>query len=644
MAKMAPYGTWKSPITPDLVAGNAKRFSQLALDRGSVFWTELRPDEGGRVALMRLDESGSQHEVSDPGMNVRTRVHEYGGGEFVVGQGTVAYANFGDQLLYRADGGKSRPLTTHGMRYADAVVDSRRNRIICVREDHTGSGEPENTIVELDLGERGVGQVLCSGHDFYSTPRLSPDGSRLCWLAWNHPEMPWTRTQLWTAHVGLDGSLSGRVCVIDGDESVFQPAWSPDGTLYFVSDRSGWWNLYRWQAGEIQPVLPMEAEFGRPQWVFGVPTFGFRDAETIVCSYTRDGMWTLAQVDLHSGTAQAIDLPYTSVADVHVDGDRVVFVGGSPTIPAELVLVDLATGHHTVLRRSSKIDVSDTCLSRPRSLDYRTRDGADAHALFYPPRNDDFAAPPGERPPLIVVSHGGPTGSASSALQLGVQFWTSRGFAVLDVNYGGSTGYGRAYRQRLDGKWGIVDVDDCIACAQFLADKGEVDGGRMMIRGGSAGGYTTLAALTFRDVFRAGASYYGVSDLAALAEETHKFESRYLDGLVGPYPERRDIYQERSPVFNVDELSCPIIFFQGLEDKVVPPNQAEMMVGALREKGIPVAYVAFEGEQHGFRRAENIARSLSAELYFYGQILGLRPHDEIDPVLIENLPGDERVA
>ncbi len=641
MATIAAYGSWESPIAAEELARNETRFTQVGLDGDTVYWVESHPTEGGRNALMALSSDGSIREKSSPDMNVRTRVHEYGGGACVLDHGVIAYVNYGDQVLYLVDSDEFRPLTTEGMRYADGIVDASRKRIICVREDHTGDGEAVNTIVSVQLDTRGPGEVLVSGHDFYTTPRLSPDGHSLSWVAYNHPQMPWTRSQLWIADVLDDGTLSDTRCLVDGDESVFQPSWSPDNQLYFVSDRSGWWNLYRWDVDHEVPLKPMDAEFGRPQWVFGVPTYGFRDAENIVCSYTMDGAWHLAMLDLRSGALDEIEQPYTSIADVHVDAERVVFEGAAPDKPDSIVEYRFDAGECRTLKKSSDYTIEPGYLSIPEAIPYPTTDGARAHAFYYAPHNQDYQAPEGDKPPLIVISHGGPTSATSSSMKLGIQYWSSRGYAVLDVNYGGSTGYGREYMQRLDDNWGIVDVDDCIAGAQYLAESGRVDGERMVIRGGSAGGFTTLAALTFRDVFKAGASYYGVSDLGALARETHKFESRYLDGLVGPYPERKDIYDTRSALMHVDQLSCPIIFFQGLEDKVVLPNQAEMMVDALREKGIPVAYLAYKGEQHGFRKAENIARSLTAEQYFYAKVLGIPAPQDIEPVEIENLPEAE---
>jgi len=631
-SQVAPYGSWKSPITSDMIASGAMRLGQIALDGADIYWVEMRPAEGGRNVIVRRTPDGQTSDVTPAPFNARTRVHEYGGGAFAVMNGTVYFSNFRDQRLYRQQlGAQPQPLTPEeDLRYADGVIDRRRGRMICVREDHTVAGrEAVNTLVSLDLKNGGSGQVLVSGNDFYSSPRLSPDGSRLAWLTWNHPNMPWDGTELWIAEVQADGSLGQAECVAGGiDESIFQPEWSPDGVLYFVSDRTGWWNLYRWHDGRVEPLCKMEAEFGRPQWVFGMST----DA----CG-TQHGVWHLASLDTETGRLEPIEIPYSDIRGLRAAPGRVVFAAGSPTEAASIVQLDLDRHKLEVLRRSSEITVDAGYISIPQAIEFPTEQGLTAHAFFYAPQNRDYVAPPDERPPLLVRSHGGPTSATSSTLAWEIQYWTSRGIAVVDVNYGGSTGYGREYRQRLNGQWGIVDVDDCVNATRYLVQRGEVDGKRLAIRGGSAGGYTTLCALTFRDVFHAGASYFGVSDLEALTRETHKFESRYLDRLVGPYPERRDLYQARSPINFTDRLSCPVILFQGLEDKVVPPNQAELMVQALRAKGLPVAYIAFEGEQHGFRRAENIKRALEAELYFYSRIFNFELADAIEPVPIENL-------
>src|SRR6266850_1156228 len=620
------YGSWKSPITADLVAGGEIGLEQIRFDGNGVYWIERRAHEGGRKVIVRRSSDGTSADVTPAEFNARTRVHEYGGGDYAVSDGTLIFSNFTDQRLYRQEhGSEPKPLTPNSaLLYADGQVDRRRNHFLCVREDHSTAGEAVNTLVRIDLAGGDEGTIVVSGNDFYSSPRLSPDGSQLAWLTWNHPNMPWDGTHLWVAQLNETGTVIKKEKIAGGvDESIFQPEWSPDGMLYFVSDRTGWWNLYRWQENNVEPLCQMEAEFGQPQWVFGASLFGFASARQIVICDTKDGCDFLATLNTETRALDTIDVPFATISQVRAGGDRVLFIGASSTDTTSIVSLDLTTKRCEVLRRSREATVDAGYISAPRSIEFPTEGGLTAHGNFYPPQNRDYTAPEDEKPPLLVMSHGGPTSSSSASLKYSIQYWTSRGIAVLDVNYGGSSGYGRAYRERLNGNWGIVDVDDCVNGARFLATRGEADGNRLMIDGGSAGGYTTLCALTFREQFKAGASHFGVSDAEALAKETHKFESRYLDGLIGPYPARRDLYIERSPIYFADRLSVPVIFFQGLEDKVVPPNQAEMMVDALRRKGVPVAYVAFAGEQHGFRRAENIKRSLDGELYFYGRVFGL---------------------
>jgi dipeptidyl aminopeptidase/acylaminoacyl peptidase len=449
--------------------------------------------------------------------------------------------------------------------------------------------------------------------------------------------MPWDGCELWVGELDSGGLVGHTVCVAGGPaESIFQPSWSPAGVLHFVSDRSGWWNLYRWDevSGGVEPLAPMEAEFGQPVWLFGLSTYAFLDADRIVCTYAHAGAWELALLDARAGRLTPVPLPYSEYRQVRSrpGSGTAVFLAGSPGHDRRVVDLDLATLEHRVLGRASGVDLDERFVSRPESIEFPTADGLPAYGLFYPPQNPDFEAPRGERPPLLVKSHGGPTDAASTELDLEIQYWTSRGIGVVDVNYGGSSGYGREYRRRLDGRWGEVDVDDCVNAARFLAGRRLVDVTRLAIRGGSAGGFTTLAALTFRDVFRAGACYYGIGDLETLARDTHKFESRYLDGLVGPWPEAADVYRERSPIHHVERLSCPVIIFQGLDDRVVPPNQAELMVSALRTRGLPVVYLSFEGEGHGFKRAETITRCLAAELAFYGQVFRFEPADELPPL------------
>ena len=646
---VAPYGAWKSPITSELITSQSIRLGSGRFDGNDVYWLEGRPAEAGRYVIVRRTPDGTTYDITPPPFNARTRVHEYGGGAVLVDHGIVIFSNFADQRLYRvAPGGapSSVPdaITPEApLRYADCVVDHTRNRLICVREDHSETalaehGEAVNTIAAIALDGSETQQVLVSGNDFYATPHLSPDEHTLAWLTWRHPNMPWDGTELWIADIQPDGTLANAALVAGGEnESIFQPSWSPDGRLYFVSDRSGWWNLYRLNNGKTERLVTMDAEFGTPQWVFGLSTYAFECAERIICTYSKDGIDYLASLDTTTKTLTTLDIPYTSIGGIQATPGKVLFGGASPTQSAVLVYLDLATGEQTILKRANAIEIDPGYLSTPQPIEFPTTGGLTAYGIYYPPQNQDYAAPEGEKPPLLVLSHGGPTGATSSAFSLGVQYWTSRGFAVLDVNYGGSSGYGRAYRERLNGQWGVVDVDDCANGARYLVEQGLVDPNRLAIRGGSAGGYTTLCALTFSDVFKAGASRYGIGDLEAMATDTHKFESRYLDNLIGPYPERRDLYVERSPIHHIAGLNCPVIFFQGLEDKVVPPNQAEMMVEALHAKGIPVAYLPFEGEQHGFRRAENIKRSLDAELYFYGRIFDFELADPVEPVEIENL-------
>jgi dipeptidyl aminopeptidase/acylaminoacyl peptidase len=510
------------------------------------------------------------------------------------------------------------------------VFDRRRERLICVREDHTGT-TVINTLVAVEQGDE---YVLAQGNDFYSSPRLSPDGTRIAWLCWNHPNMPWDGCELWAAEFDESGNFARPSKVAGGkNESIFQPEWSPDGFLHFVSDRSRWWNLCRWREEKIEALCPMEAEFGGAQWVFGLSTYAFVSADKLLVSYVREGISHLAL--LQSGRLAPLNVRYTDISFVRATQDAAFFIGASPEEMPSIVRLGFDGSAHEVLQRSTNARLE--FVSSPRAIEFRAENKKTAHAFFYPPLNPTYQAPEGERPPLIVISHGGPTSCTTSALSLRIQFWTSRGFAVLDVNYGGSTGYGREYRRRLNGQWGIVDVNDCVNGALHLVTAGEVDGNRLIIRGQSAGGYTTLCALTFRDVFKAGASYYGVSDLEALDQETHKFESHYNATLIGPYPQARDQYVGRSPIHFADHLRCPIIFLQGLEDKIVPPDQTEKMFNAVREKNLPCAYIAFGGEQHGFRRAENIKRALEAELYFYSKVFGFELAEAVEPVTIENV-------
>jgi len=642
-----PCGSWPSPITAQSLTEATVRLSEPGTDGTDVYWIEARADAGGRGVLVR---AGDPHpiRVTPDDFNVRTRVHEYGGGAWAATEGIVVFSNFADNRLYLLTPGSDRAeaITPEGgFRYADLKLDVVRRRIICVREDHSfPDAEPVNTVVQLALDgpNDDGGTILVSGTDFVSSPCLNATADRLAWLGWDHPNMPWDGTELWTASIDPAGQLSAIQRIAGGaKESIFGPGWDDAGNLVFVSDRSGWWNLYRATPGSAAEALTRdEAEYGAPQWVFGMSTWTPLADGSIICAWTADGTWSLGRLRPGASSPQPYDLPFSLVSDVHrhPSGRGVIFSAGSPTQPSLLVHLDVDTGEWVPLATSASTAIDRNLLSIAEPVSWPSEDGRGAHGFFYAPTNPVARPEEGEVPPLIVKSHGGPTSATSAAYDLGIQFWTSRGFAVLDVNYGGSTGYGRAYRERLNGQWGVVDVDDCISGALELAERGLADPRRLAIRGGSAGGYTTLAALAFRTAFKAGASYYGIGDLEAMARDTHKFESRYLDTLVGPYPEARDRYIERSPIHHVDRLSSAMILFQGMDDKVVPPNQAFMMADAVRAKGLPVALLTFEGEGHGFRKAVTIQRTVEAELSFYGRVFGFTPAGAIAPVMVENLP------
>jgi len=628
MPATTPYGAWPSPLTAARVTAGALRLDHIQLDGDDAYWVEGRASEGGRYVIVKRAASGEITDVTAPPFNVRTRVHEYGGAAYTVDRGVIYFSNFADQRIYRqAPGQAPEAITTEGCFHADFRVDASRNRLIGVCEDHSGPGEPVNTIVAIDAtgggNPLGLPVELVCGADFYSDPIVSPDGQSLAWLQWHHPNMPWDGTELCVARFNADGSLGPAQIIAGGaTESVFQPAWSPDGTLYFVSDRSGWWNLYRVTGETIQVVHAMAAEFGKPQWTFSMVTYAFISADRIAATYTQDGRWRLALIDTRSRAFTPVDLSVQPLESIQAGGDALYFIAGSSTAASAIIRLALGDGSMQVLRSAAAEPIDAAWISVPEAVTY-TAAGRDVHAFYYPPVNPGVTAPAGERPPLMVLTHGGPTGATQDTLDAKIQFWTSRGFAVLDVNYSGSTGYGRAYRERLNRQWGIADVADVVGGAQAMVAAGKADPDRLIIRGGSAGGYTTLAALTFHQVFKAGASYYGISDLEVLQQDTHKFESRYNESLIGPYPAAREVYVQRSPIHFTDRLSCPIILFQGLDDKVVPPNQSAMMADAVRKKGLKVKYVTFEGEQHGFRKAENIIRALEEELAFYRDVFGV---------------------
>ena len=633
-SRQAAFGSWHSPITAELVARKSVRFGDMVIDNTDIYWVESRPTEKGRSVIVKHTLDGKARDVIEIPFSARSRVHEYGGGAFTVSRGIVYFVNFDDQRIYRKGiRGAAYAITPeNGSRYADLIVDETRKRIICIQETHQGK-DVVNRIVSLGIGGAGSPNVLVSGNDFYSSPSMSPNSMYLAWLTWNHPNMPWDGTELWIAEIDEAGALANARMVAGGvSESIFQPVWSPDNVLHFVSDRSGWWNIYRYIDERAEPLVEYEAEFAVPQWVFGLTTYGFIDEGLIACAFNQKGIWRLATIDINKRRMQQVETACNDITHLRTLGDWIVFYGASPTEDISLIKINVHTGAKHIIRPSMEFSLEPGYVSQPELVAFDTVDDLQAYGFFYRPQNKDYVGVENARPPLIIVTHGGPTSCSYPSFEWKIQFWTSRGFAVFDVNYGGSTGFGRTYRERLKGKWGVVDVNDCVYAAKHLIEKDLVDKEKLIIRGSSAGGYTTLAVLTFHDVFTAGASYYGVSDLESLAKETHKFESRYLDGLVGSYPEARGIYRERSPINYIKMLSAPVIFFQGLDDPVVPPNQAEKMVSALRERKIPVAYLAFEGEQHGFRKAENLKRCLEAELYFYSRVFGFELSEDIPPV------------
>ena len=643
--KILPYGSWPTPVTSELVVRAARAPAGVAFDGDCVWWSESRPEEAGRTAVLCRAADGSVTEVLPAPWNARTAVHEYGGGEWWVRGGVLWFADWATQQLHRVGpDGVPVPLTPgpavpRGLRYADGDVSPDGSTLLCVQEEHpVGGGEAVNTIVRLYAGLPSGPAVVVRGADFVSDPRWSPDGAAFCWLEWDHPDMPWDATRLVVDRGGQ------RTIVAGGDEreSICQPQWAPDGSLWFSGDRTGFWSLYRWtsEAG-TEAMVDLGRDIGFPQWAFGESCYAFLDDGRVAFVYVEAGLDRLA-IRLADGRVETLDLPFTLVESLRADGSRLAFVGASPTTEPHVVAVEIdgaSASPPAAIVAPRDLDIDPAWYSVPEPIEFPTAGGAVAHALYYPPRHPEVGGPDGERPPLIVAIHGGPTAAARAMLRLSYQYWTTRGFGVVDVNYRGSTGYGREYRNLLRGQWGVVDVEDCAAVCRYLVTRGDVDAERLCIRGGSAGGFTTLAALAFQDVFSAGASHFGVADLGALARETHKFESRYLDGLVGPWPEARDVYEARSPIFHVDTIDRPLVVFQGLEDEVVPPNQAEMIVDAVRAKGVPVAYVAFEGEQHGFRQAANIRAALDGELSFYSQVLRfeLPAAEGITPIAVENL-------
>ncbi|MDF8266023.1 S9 family peptidase [Luteipulveratus flavus] len=628
----APYGSWASPIGIDLLTTSSVSLSSARADGDDAYWLESRPEEQGRAVLVRL-RGGSTEDVTPPPFNVRSRVHEYGGGAYDVRDGVVVFSHFADGRVYVLDGGEPRPVTPdvpgNVLRYGDLRLDPPRRRILCVREDHRDGGEARNEIVALPLDGESEGEVLVTGHDFVSSPRLSPDGERLAWLTWEHPSMPWDSTEVWTGDAD-----AGQARVIDGGEgvSVCDIGWLADGHLMYASDRSGFWNL----TVDRQPVHQVDRDCTDPAWQLGGSQWCQLADGRVLMREWQDATARLVVLDLDGG-GQPLEVEGLVVTSGMVAaGDGALAVASYADRPAAVVRLD-PSGVATVLKVSRELPFDLGYLPVGEPVTWTNVSGADVHGFLYLPRSPEYAGPDGDRPPLIVQSHGGPTGHTTPALDLSYAFWTSRGFAVLDVNYGGSTAYGRAYRERLHGNWGVVDVDDCVSGARAMAERGLVDAGRLAISGASAGGYTTLAALAFTDVFSAGVSHFGIGDLETLARDTHKFESRYAESLIGPYPQQQQTYRERSPIHAVDRIDCAMLLLQGEDDKVVPPNQALAIAEAVRAKGRPVALVMFPGEGHGFRRADSIKDSVRAELSYYAQVFDFTPADDVPVLAIDNL-------
>ncbi len=647
-----PYGSWPSPIGAELLTSQNTRLAEPRFDGEDLYWLESRPQEQGRNALVRW-HNGKKEDVLPPPYNVRSKAHEYGGASYCVFQGTIYLVLQDDQRLYQLPPGSSepQPLTPAGpYRYADINVDTERQRLVCVREDHTLKNqqlakEETNALVVVPLNGSQQISVLVEGDDFYSNPEISPNGQQLSWLSWNHPAMPWDNTQCFVADLDEAG-LPVNKTLVAGDpdaeqngeklESVFQPQWSPAGELYLVSDRNNWWNIYCYRNDKLEPILEMDAEFATPQWVFGMSTYGFLNQQQIIATYTQQGRWFIGVIDLSSGQLTQLSDSYTDISAIRTAEQQAAFIGSAPDQPAQIIHYQNDTLNPVAASGEVTFDRNNIALPQPLTFKTGKAKDAEAHAFYYPPTNANYQGPTESQPPLIVLGHGGPTGATETGFNLKIQYWTSRGFAVLDVNYRGSTGYGRKYRDQLKGQWGIADVEDVCAGAEHLVQQGLANPEQLAIKGSSAGGYTVLAALAFSDTFKAGASLYGIGDLETLARDTHKFEARYLDSLIGPYPEDKATYQARSPINHIDKLNCPAIFFQGLDDKVVPPNQAEAMVTALDNKGIAVAYVPFEGEGHGFRQGPNIQRALEAEYYFYSRIFNVNCGSNIVAVDIRN--------
>ncbi len=637
MKKTAPYGSWPSDITTGLMTSGVIGLSETRLHDGNVYWLESRPDEQGRTVIVRQTVNGEKEELIPAEYSCRTLVHEYGGACYLPTVAGLFFVNQKDQQIYKVDSALAVSKITNAatFRFADLVYSASSSSLVCVAEEHNDDyPEPKNSLVSIDISTGAI-TVLHEGQDFYAAPCLSADDKKLAWLSWMHPCMPWDGTRLWQAGLSGEGVADVEVVAGGDSESIFQPQWSPDGSLYFVSDKTHWWNIYRLENSGVEPVCPMQAEFGLPLWQFGMTRYGFINQHSILTSYIESGLEKLAVINVATKELQCIDTPHSSYSSLRTENNKYCYIAQSATdftavYAGEAVIQDPATKlNEAMVCISTDIGLDKLNYSVAQAITFPTGGNTEAHGFFYSPMHKDYQGPQDELPPLLVMIHGGPTSATSDSLSLKIQYWTNRGFAVLDVNYRGSTGFGRIYRDSLKGQWGVTDVEDCDQGVRYLVEKGVVDKNRVAIRGGSAGGLTVLTALAETETFKAGTSLYGVTDLTALATETHKFEARYLDSLIGPYPEEKALYEQRSPSNHAEKIVCPVLFLQGKEDKIVPPSQPEIMIDKLKENNIPVAYLLFEGEAHGFRKSETIVSALQAELGFYGSVFGFDPADDV---------------
>ena len=635
------YGSWESTITPEKIIEGGLRFSEIRSNGSELYFLEGRASESGRYVIVKQNSMGKIEDVIPKDFNSRNAVHEYGGGSFAVGKKNIYFTNWEDQRVYKVDGENVNPITIEppfekAIRYSDLTLSIDEEWLLCVRETHFEKGEAKNEVVAIST-TKNTQLVLCSGRDFYSSPRINPTNNEISWLEWDHPNMPWDGNELYVGN--FESETISNKKIIDGSEniSIVQPEWSESGELIYISDESSWWNLKKYSKDKKSTILNEESDHGAPAWQFGFRTYFLKD-EFIFLKGTskKKNKGLIRKINISGKIIEEIEVLHTSISDLTYFNNKALYIGASPTSNSEVVSLDLEKKEHEIIKESNPLKIDIEEISIPEEISFPTTQNAIAYGYFYKPKNKNHLGQSEEKPPLLVISHGGPTSATSNALNLSIQYWTNRGFAVVDVNYRGSTGYGKNFRDSLKGNWGVYDTDDCIAAVDFLSDKGLVDSSRVAIKGGSAGGYTTINALTFHNRFAVGATYYGIADLSVWIDDTHKFESKYLESLIGKYPEEKEKYYKRSAINFTDQLSCPMIIFQGTEDKIVPPSQAEIMAEGLREKKIPFSLIMYEGEQHGFRQSKNIISSLESELYFYSQVLGFEPFDKLKTINIEN--------